>query len=159
LNQFPTTSTQLEIYKELDRNDVKYALIGALAARFYGRNRATKDIDLLVESSVGNCIKVRKSLLNLGYPAGGIKDSDFVNYEYIRIGGRALVDLHSSYFGIRFEVVSINWFEYEGVKIAVASKESLIKLMSKTRVNSEDVRILRLLNDPITNADELNLSQ
>lgn len=159
MNQFPTTSKQLELYSELNKNSVKYALIGALAARFYGRNRSTKDIDLLVDHSVRNCMSVKKSLLNLGYPAHQMEGHDFQEYEYIRIGGKALLDLHASYLGSKYEDIGITFFEHKGVKVPVADKSSLISMMKRTGVSSEDVRILELLDDPIANAEEINNSQ
>jgi len=159
MNQFPTTAKQLALYQEFHRNGVKYILIGALAARFYGRNRVTKDIDLLVESSIENCVKVKQSLLNLGYPAAYITATDFLDFEIIRVGGKMLVDLHISYLGIRYEDVQTTLFEYEGVNIVVAAKQSLIQLMQANKVCAEDVRVLKLLDDPIANAVELNLSQ
>lgn len=98
-------------------------------------------------------------MLDLGYPVSGLNETDFSKNEYIRIGGKTILDLHSSYFGIKYEDIDINWFEYDNVHIAVATKESLIKLMSKTGVHSEDIRVMRLLDDPLKNAEELHISQ
>ena len=159
MNQFPTTDKQLELYRELNRNHVEYALIGGLAARFHGRNRVTKDVDLLVRNSMGNYHSVKESLLNLNYPANRITINDFMNYEYIRIGGKMLVDIHLSYFGIHFEDVNIQNFQYVNVTIPVADKPSLIKMMTATGFHSEDIKVLLLLDDPVNNADEINRIQ
>lgn len=130
-----------------------------MAARFYGRNRATKDIDILVESSGSNCLRVKKALLSLKYSVNGLNENDFENYEYIRVGGKTIIDLHSSYLGVTFSDVEINWFQYNSVNIPVVAKKHLLKLMSLTGVNGEDIRILKLLDDPVKNAKEINDSQ
>ncbi|MCK4308176.1 hypothetical protein KAW50_08135 [candidate division WOR-3 bacterium] len=39
----------LEIYKALDRNKVKYLVIGGIAVGLHGIPRVTVDIDILIE--------------------------------------------------------------------------------------------------------------
>lgn len=156
MNQFPKTEKQLELYSEFNRNDVQYVLIGGLAARFHERNRITKDVDLLVLKTLENAKRIKESLKILSYPTNPIEIDDFFKYEYIRIGGKMLIDIHSSYFGMNFEDVKIQYFHYENVKIPVADKPSLILLMSTAGFHTEDIKVLKLLDDPVNNADEIN---
>jgi hypothetical protein len=159
MNQFPTTDKQLELYRDLNRNQVEYMLIGGLAARFHGRNRVTKDVDLLVNNTSENGHKLKTSLQKLGYPVNRLSKDDFVNHEYIRIGGKMLIDFHTSYFGIKFDDATIKTFRYQDLEIPVADKPSLIRMLTATGVHSEDIRILKLLDDPVNNAEEINRIQ
>lgn len=159
MNQFPTTDKQLELYREFNLNRVKYALIGGLAARFHGRNRITKDVDLLIQKTMDNGKRVKDALCKLGYPAKPIALRDFLEYDYIRVGGKMLIDLHTSYFGVLYEDVNIEIFNYNDVNIHVADKPSLINILSTSGFHSEDIKILKLLNDPVDNADEINSIQ
>lgn len=159
MNQLPTTERQLELYKELHKNNVQYCLIGCLAAIFYGRWRMTTNIDLLVKYTEDNIDKVKESLLTIGYPA------DEFNFEWLgkaralRVGGPSLVDVHIDCSGIKYEDVSfeINW--YEGVPINVVSKKDLMRIYDKAPYGKEELRILKLLEDPENNSFEISISQ
>ena len=55
-----------DIWESLHKNDVKYLTIGGFAVIFYGHNRTTGDIDILIEDTVENRKKLRKALKDIG---------------------------------------------------------------------------------------------
>ncbi len=57
-----------ELLEEFVRENVEFVLIGGYAVAFYGRPRATKDIDLLLEGSPENLHRVSLALARFGAP-------------------------------------------------------------------------------------------
>jgi len=59
---------QLQIvFASFQRNDVKYVVIGGIAAVLYGVPRATFDLDILIEASEENAQKLLDSLVEIGF--------------------------------------------------------------------------------------------
>ncbi|MBC8526026.1 MAG: nucleotidyl transferase AbiEii/AbiGii toxin family protein [Candidatus Cloacimonetes bacterium] len=58
----PTIEDLLELCQYLNREQVKYVLIGGFAMIYHGLPRATEDIDLLVDSSHENVKRIQKKL-------------------------------------------------------------------------------------------------
>jgi predicted nucleotidyltransferase len=56
----------LDLWKSLHDNEVRYLTIGGFAVNFYGYNRTTGDIDILIEDTLGNRQKLRKTLTEIG---------------------------------------------------------------------------------------------
>jgi len=55
------------IFRELNKNGVKYVVVGGIAVNLHGIPRATYDIDLLVEMSNENLKKIVKLLKKWGF--------------------------------------------------------------------------------------------
>lgn len=96
-----------ELLKLLNKNKVKYCIVGAFALAFYGRPRYTKDLDIFVEPSVQNGTKIIKTLHEFGFSFSNLIAKDFskkgtiiqLGYEPVRI------DLINSIKGLKFETV------------------------------------------------------
>jgi predicted nucleotidyltransferase len=58
-----------ELLEEFDREKVEVVLVGGYAVAFHGRPRATKDIDLVLESSEANLRRAAQALQRFGAPA------------------------------------------------------------------------------------------
>lgn len=56
----------------LNKNDVKYMIVGAYALALYARPRNTGDIDVFVERDEKNAKKYFKSSVNLGLKVSGL---------------------------------------------------------------------------------------
>jgi hypothetical protein len=56
----------IDLWKSLYDNEVLYLTIGGFAVNFYGYNRTTGDIDILIEDTLENRKKLRKSLKEIG---------------------------------------------------------------------------------------------
>ena len=51
-----------EIFSSLERNQVKYLVIGGIAAVYHGVPRATFDLDILIEATPENASRLLKAL-------------------------------------------------------------------------------------------------
>ena len=68
----------LDIWKYLHQNEVKYLTIGGFAVNFYGYTRTTGDIDLLIEDTLENRIKLRKAFKEIGI--GDFKEIETIEF-------------------------------------------------------------------------------
>ncbi len=57
----------LEFWSKLNKNNVRYIMVGGLATRFHGYNRATDDLDLWLEDTLENRKNLRKTFKELDY--------------------------------------------------------------------------------------------
>ena len=56
-----------ELYRSLKKHRVKYLLVGGMAAVLYGSPRLTKDVDILIEPSLVNAMRLLKALTGAGF--------------------------------------------------------------------------------------------
>ncbi len=64
----------LEFWQMLNRNEVKYIMVGGLSVNFNGHNRVTDDLDIWLKDTLENRKRFRKSFQDLGY-------GDFLSFE------------------------------------------------------------------------------
>ena len=57
-----------KLLRLLNRNKVKYCIVGAYAVAFYGRPRYTKDIDIWIDPTPENVKKANEALAEFGSP-------------------------------------------------------------------------------------------
>ncbi len=82
----PTIDDLVRVCKELNKEGVKYVLIGGFAINYYGFPRGTEDIDLLVEPSEENILKIKKALSFLQDNAvKEVNPDDIEKYEVVRL--------------------------------------------------------------------------
>lgn len=67
----------LELLSAFLAADVRFLVIGAYAVGVHGRPRATKDIDIWIEASADNAVRVITALRDFGAPMGDLVASDF----------------------------------------------------------------------------------
>jgi hypothetical protein len=98
-------------YEELlglfNQNDVKYCIIGAFALAHHAKPRYTKDLDLLIEPSVGNAEKILDALEAFGFGALDLKVEDFLEPGHIiQLGYEPIrIDILTSVEGIDFHQI------------------------------------------------------
>jgi len=56
-----------DVFASFQKHDVKYLVIGGIAAILYGVPRATFDLDILIEASIGNAQKMLDALLDIDF--------------------------------------------------------------------------------------------
>ena len=96
----------VELLKLFNKNKVKYLIVGAFAVGFYGYPRYSKDIDVLVESSVENAKRIIAALREFG-GYKNLEETDFnqgnkiiqLGYEPVR------VDILTSLEGEKFKTL------------------------------------------------------
>ncbi|MFH0924485.1 MAG: hypothetical protein V1872_02445 [bacterium] len=96
-----------ELLKLLNKNKVKYCIVGAYAVAFYARPRYTKDIDILVEPTIENGKRLIDALNEFGFSSLNLSENDFCQKEtIIQLGYEPVrVDIITSVQGCPFEKV------------------------------------------------------
>jgi len=114
----------------LEKNRVRFLVIGGYAVMKYSEPRYTKDLDLLIATDRQNANSVFKTLREFGAPLSGLTEKDFTKPEYFYQMGVApfRLDIMMSVPGIEFESA---WKNRVEVKIAdnsipFISKDDLI---------------------------------
>lgn len=135
------------VFASFQRNDVKYVVIGGIAAVLYGVPRATFDLDVLIEASADNVERLLKAMTEAGLGTASLASVDEVLSKEITIfTDRIRLDVQTSTPGVEFEHawahrVTMN---YRGQLLEVVSLSDLIasKRASGRDVDLEDVRML-----------------
>jgi len=145
----------LLLLKALDENEVEYILIGGVAVILHGLERLTRDIDLFVKQTAPN-IQQLKDALNSLYHDKTIEEitiDELQNYPVIRYGTPKgfYIDIMTrlgeafSFDDLRYEIV-----EYQGIKIRIATPESLYNL-KKDSLREKDKMDASFLKEIISN--------
>jgi len=94
-----------EFIQLLNKNQVEYLIIGGYAVGFHGHPRYTGDIDIWINSSDNNIMKLPKVLIEFGFTPENFNTSDFKSKDKIvRIGFPPYrIDLMVSIDGVQFE--------------------------------------------------------
>ena len=66
-----------EFIESLNKNNVRYLVIGGYAVAFHGYPRHTKDIDIWVGMSLENAANIVKALAQFGFASLELKEEDF----------------------------------------------------------------------------------
>jgi hypothetical protein len=67
----------LDLLSELNAAEARFLVIGAYAVGIHGHPRATKDLDVWIEASAANAVRVLQALRRFGAPLGDLEVSDF----------------------------------------------------------------------------------
>lgn len=141
---------QLEgVFASLQKKEVKYVVIGGIAAVLHGVPRATFDLDILIEASPANAHKLLGALEEAGLgSASQINAKELLDNEITIFEDKVRIDVQTSTPGLQFESAWKNriTMSYNGQNFQVVSKQDLIKSKRAAgrEVDLEDVRLLEL---------------
>ena len=120
-----------EFLRLLNKNSVRYCIIGSHALAFHARPRYTKDIDILVEASLDNAERILSALDEFGFGSLNLRIEDFsskgniiqLGYEPVRI------DIITSIKGLDFSEVWRNRVlgTYGNQTVNFIDRQNLIK--------------------------------
>ena len=117
--------------KLLNKNEVRYLIIGSFAFSYYAEPRFTKDIDFFIEPTEENAERILKTLTEFGFDSLSLKSKDFQELDQIIQLGVAPVriDLLTSISGIDFPSAWRNRIKgnYGSISANFISKADLIK--------------------------------
>ena len=136
------------VFASFQKNDVKYLVIGGIAAVLYGVPRATFDLDVLIEPTKDNVERLLSAMIEPGLGTASLTNAeDVLSKEITIFTDRIRLDVQTSTPGISFEQawqrrVTMN---YRGQILEVISVGDLIasKTAAGRDVDLEDVRILK----------------
>ena len=139
------------VFESFQQHEVRYVVIGGIAAVLYGVPRATFDLDILIEATPENTRRLLDALLDAGMGTASLTNVDEILSNEITIfKDRVRIDVQTSTPGLRFQDA---WkrrktMEYQGQSFYVASRKDLIspKRAAGRDVDLEDVRLLELPN-------------
>ena len=141
-----------DVFASLQKHQVKYIIIGGIAAVLHGVPRATFDLDILIEATSDNAQRLLDALLgaNLG-TASLITADELLANEITIFKDRVRIDVQTATPGILFENAWLGreTMDYQGQKFYVVSRADLIasKRAAGRAVDLEDVRLLELDHD------------
>jgi hypothetical protein len=146
------------VFASFQKNDVKYLVIGGIAAVLYGVPRATFDLDVLIAPTRDNVDRLLSAMIEAGLGTASLTSADDVLSKEITIfTDRIRLDVQTSTPGITFEQawerrVTMN---YRGQTLEVISLGDLIasKKAAGRDVDLEDIRILQSAEVNLTRED------
>jgi hypothetical protein len=140
------------LFKSLNDHDVRYLVIGGIAAVLHGVPRATFDLDILIEATTDNAERLIRAFLDAGLGTAALTTTEeLLAHEITIFKDRVRVDVQTSTPGLVFPEA----FErretrnFRSTPVQVVAKQDLIlaKLAAGRPVDLEDARILQSLGD------------
>lgn len=146
-----TDKEVLEFLNSLDKNAVKYLLVGGVATSFHGYIRTTQDLDLWIGPGPENMKRLIQALKDVGVPGAELlKPPLIAGYTEVRIGQSGFVaDLMHNLkkftekdFGTCYERARLG--DLEGVPIHVIHINDLIEEKTTTDRDKDRVDVKEL---------------
>ncbi len=113
----------------LNSNDARYLVIGGYALGAHGHVRYTKDLDIWVDASEGNAVKLIEVLKQFGFDSPSIAESDFTTPGLtLQLGYEpARIDLLTRVSGLEFDLTYSRRIDttLDGVPITLICREDL----------------------------------
>jgi predicted nucleotidyltransferase len=120
-----------EFIELLNKRGVEYMIVGGYALAFHGRPRNTGDLDIWIENSESNAIRMLEVVKDFGLASMGFTKEDFIKEGYIsQIGFPPVrIDILNSIDGVQFREAYPNRkvINNEGIKIPYIGREEFIK--------------------------------
>jgi len=141
-----------DVFRSLNAHEVRYLVIGGIAAIVHGVPRMTFDLDILIEATPDNAQRLLDAFLDAGLGTAALTTpDDLLATEIMVFKDRVRIDVQTKTPGIEFADA---WprrakVGHEGQAIHVAGRQDLIasKLAAGRPVDLEDVRLLRLSDE------------
>ena len=135
------------VFRSFQDHDVRYVVIGGIAAILHGVPRATFDLDILIEATEENAERLLKALLDAGVVTAALTTADNVLANEITVFKDFVrIDVQTSTPGLTFARAWANKITaaYEGQQFHLVSRSDLIASKSATgrQVDFEDIRVL-----------------
>jgi hypothetical protein len=71
--------------KALNENNVEYLLVGGYAVILHGYRRTTGDLDIWVNTTLANLVKLKKAFLQFGLPTTELTEYNFLQNDNIDV--------------------------------------------------------------------------
>jgi len=138
-----------DVFASFQSHDVRYVVIGGIAAVLHGVPRATFDLDILIEATPLNAERLLQALRAAGFGTAELIDAPGLLANEITVfNDRVRIDVQTSTPGLTFAEA---WnhretMAYQGQEFSVASRQDVIasKRAAGRRKDLEDVQVLEL---------------
>src|SRR5436853_2749536 len=92
------------VFASFQKNQVRYLVIGGIAAVLYGVPRATFDLDILIEASSANAERLLRAMTEAGLGTAALTSAnDVLSNEITIFTDRVRLDVQTSTPGLAFE--------------------------------------------------------
>ena len=92
-----------DVFSSFQKHDVKYLVIGGIAAVLYGVPRTTFDLDILIEDSLDNARKLLDALIEAGFGTACLtNENEILSNEITIFKDRARIDVQIKTPGLQF---------------------------------------------------------
>ena len=140
------------VFSSFQEHDVKYLVIGGIAAILHGVPRATFDLDIYIEASPENAQRVLNALEDAGLGTASLTSvEELLAHEITIFRDRVRIDVQTLTPGLQFADAWKNRevMDFEGQTFYVVSRENLIasKRAAGREIDLDDVRLLELGDD------------
>jgi len=133
-----------EVFRDLNKNKVRYLVVGGGAVVLHGVVRLTADIDLFVDFEQKNLLKFTEVLTNLGYrPKIPVKASDFADKYNRERWKREKQMLVFSFYHLKRHQDHIDVFVYEPVDFKKAYKEKEVMKAGRIKIPVISIKHLK----------------
>ena len=156
-----------DIFHDFRREEIRYLVIGGIAVNFHGYVRLTVDLDVMVDLSESNLLKIVNSMARLEYtPRAPVKPADLISQEKRNAWIREKGAIVFTFVNIRRPSKQLDFFlanpvdfedaykrkqmkEVSGVQIPIASIDDIIalKAVSGRPRDKEDIEHLKRIKD------------
>lgn len=144
----PKRTRLAEVCGALNRHGARYVVVGASAMQLWGYTRATRDVDILIETSLENGERVLAGLSEVGFGlAREWLAKDIVAKPVTIIGGSPRVDVLTVAWSVHYPEAArdATSFLVEGVEVPAASIDHLI--VSKRTGRLQDAADIEALEE------------
>lgn len=117
----------------LNDQDVRYILVGGFSVILHGYSRTTGDMDIWVERTTDNYMRIKKAFHQFGMPVFDMTEENFINHpnwDVFTFGNPPVaIDIMVKVKGLNFEdcYQQSVIFEDDGLKIRTIHKNNLIE--------------------------------
>ena len=137
------------VFASFHSHDVRYVVIGGIAAILHGVPRATFDLDILIEATPANAGRLLDALREAGFDTAHLIETEALLANEITVfNDRVRIDVQTSTPGLAFEDA---WArretrQYEGQPLYLASRQDIIssKRAAGRPKDLEHARVLEL---------------
>jgi tRNA nucleotidyltransferase/poly(A) polymerase len=138
-----------DVFASFQRHDVRYVVVGGIAAVMHGVPRATFDLDILIEATPENAQRLLDAMIEAGFGTALLTSANDVLAHVITVfKDRVRIDVQTQTPGLTFEDAWANRviMAYRGQELHVVSRDDLVrsKRAAGRPVDLEDVRLLEL---------------
>ncbi|MGH9900136.1 MAG: DUF6036 family nucleotidyltransferase [Pyrinomonadaceae bacterium] len=142
----------LDVFASFQKHEVKYIIIGGIAAVLHGVPRATFDLDILIEGSADNAQRLLSALIEANFATATLITTDeLIAHEITIFKDRVRLDVQTLTPGLLFVDAWQNRvaMTYQDQEFYVASKEDLIasKRAAGREQDLKDVKMLVIDSD------------
>ena len=135
------------VFSSLERHNVKYVVIGGIAAVLYGVPRATFDLDILIEATPDNARSLLDALTEAGLGTAGLTSVEAIlGHEITIFEDLVRIDVQTSTPGLDFAQAWNNHvrMDYQGQAFRIVSRADLIaaKRAAGRDIDLQDVALL-----------------